>query len=221
MIDLTPLNIQIERELKRGIVNGQLQPGQKLSIEELATQWHVSSTPVRDAIRRLEAIGFIKVAPRKSIYVATLDARTFKDIFDLRIALECMAVELALPNLKDDEIEATIEAYEDAYAKYQESNDVAAMRAVDDLVHNLFVQHSGNVKLIEIMEGLDDLVSWARNIIVREVRSYDEAQPEHMAILAAARAHDADQSREAMRTHLRNSYLRTIANWDRLTASED
>jgi sodium/potassium-transporting ATPase subunit alpha len=41
-------------------------------------------------------VGFVDVAPRKSVYVAKMNARTFKEIFDLRVALECMAVELAL-----------------------------------------------------------------------------------------------------------------------------
>lgn len=217
MIDLKPLNEQIERELRNGIVSGQLKPGQKIAIEELANEWHVSSTPVRDAIRRLELAGFVKVAPRKSVYVAVLDARAFKDIFDLRIALECLAVDLALPNLGDREIEDTIQVYEGAFANYQNTGDLAEIRTVDNLLHELFLQRSGNAKLIQIMEELADLITWARNIIVREVKSYDAAHPEHMAILAAAHARDAAAAQDAMRTHLRNSYLRTIARWDQLT----
>ncbi|MFZ1466894.1 MAG: GntR family transcriptional regulator [Anaerolineae bacterium] len=216
MIDLKPLNEQIERELRNGIVNGQLKPGQKISIEELANEWHVSSTPVRDAVRRLESAGFVKVAPRKSVYVAVLDARAFRDVFDLRIALECLAVALALPNLSDSAIQDVIQAYEDAFANYSSTGDLAAVRSVDNLLHELFIQHSGNAKLIQIMEELADLITWARNIIVREVKSYDAAHPEHMAILTAARARDSAAAQGAMRTHLHNSYLRTIARWDQL-----
>ncbi|MBK9613636.1 MAG: FCD domain-containing protein [Dehalococcoidia bacterium] len=94
---------------------------------------------------------------------------------------------LALPNLSDSAIQDVIQAYEDAFANYSSTGDLAAVRSVDNLLHELFIQHSGNAKLIQIMEELADLITWARNIIVREVKSYDAAHPEHMAILTAAR----------------------------------
>lgn len=220
MIDATPLSSQIERELKRGIVTGELKPGQKISIEELAAQWQVSSTPVRDAIRRLEAIGFLKVAPRKSVYVAKMDARTFKDIFDLRVALECMAVELALPNLPVSLIDEVIAAYETAFAQSSLDHDLEPLRNVDPLVHELFLNHCGNAKLVEIMDGLSDLITWARKIIVRQPQSYEIAHHEHMAVLRATRAGDSPAAQAAMRRHLRNSCERTLLLWDQLAGVE-
>jgi DNA-binding GntR family transcriptional regulator len=220
MIDVRPLNTRIELELKKGIVDGSLQPGQRLSIEELAATWHVSSTPVRDALRRLEAGGFVTVSPRKSVYVATLDAQAFKEIFDLRVALECLAVELALPHIAQDEIDALIAQYEKAYIAMKERGSLAEFKEADPLLHDLFLSRSGNRKLVEIMDGLSDLITWARNIIVRQRESYVDAYPEHMAVLAAARAGDAASAQEAMRTHLRNSCNRTLVHWDLLSDAD-
>lgn len=221
MIDLSPLSSQIERELRRGIVSGELQPGQKISIEELASYWHVSSTPVRDAIRRLEAVGFVKVAPRKSVYVANMNARAFKDVFDLRVALECLAVELALPNLTRRQIDEAIAAFEEAHALALQGGELAPLKGVDPLVHDLFLANSGNAKLVEIMDGLSDLIAWARNIIVRQPQSYETAYPEHMAILTAARSGDTAAAQAAMRQHLRNSCERTLLLWDQLTGAAE
>lgn len=214
MIDLTPLNERIEMELKKGIVDGRLQPGQRLSIEELASSWHVSSTPVRDAIRRLEAGGFVKVSPRKSVYVATLDAQAFKEIFDLRVALECLAVELALPNIAPAEIDELIELYKNAYQSMKDTGSHEKLKEADPLLHDLFLTRSGNQKLVEIMDGLSDLITWARNIIVRQPDSYVDAYPEHMALLKVAHVGDAVGAQQAMRTHLRNSCNRTLTHWD-------
>ena len=92
MIQTASLGRQIENELREEILAGRLSPGQRISIDTLAAQWGTSSTPVRDAVKRLADLGFLRIAPRSGVFVAELDARKLEEIFELRIALECMAV---------------------------------------------------------------------------------------------------------------------------------
>jgi DNA-binding GntR family transcriptional regulator len=98
MFDRSSLSEQVEIALKKEITSGRMQPGQRVSTSDLRAAWKISSTPFRDAVRALENQGFVTVEPRKGIYVATMDADAVKEIFDLRIALECMAVERATPS---------------------------------------------------------------------------------------------------------------------------
>ena len=68
MLDTKSLSEQIETQLKREIMSGDLEPGQRLTIEDIAERLQVSTMPVRDAVRRLDGLGFLNVAPRRGVY---------------------------------------------------------------------------------------------------------------------------------------------------------
>ena len=95
MFDRASLSEQVEIALKNEITSGRMQPGQRISTTDLRAAWNISSTPFRDAVRALEIQGFVIVEARKGVFVAPLDAKAVSEIFDLRIALECIAIERA------------------------------------------------------------------------------------------------------------------------------
>jgi DNA-binding GntR family transcriptional regulator len=210
MIDTTPLHEQIERELRQEILSGRLPPGARLSIDELAQQWQVSSTPVRDAVRMLEWKGFVEVLPRRGVRVVTLDAAALRDLFNIRVALECLAVELAWPHIPLEEIDDTLDQLRHAYHQRQETGERHLLAEVDTTVHDLVLRHCGNSYLTNDVHGLMDLIEWARSYVVRLPHSYEDAYPEHVAILEALRSRDRSRGVEAMCTHLRNALARTL-----------
>jgi DNA-binding GntR family transcriptional regulator len=211
MIDTTSLSRQVENTLRDEILSGKLTPGQRIGIDELAARWGVSSTPVRDAVKRLEQAGFIEISPRRGVNIAQLDCRTFKHVFDLRIALECLAVESATERIPLDEIEDTMAAYRDAEAHFRAIGDRALLAKHDDRVHDLIVRYCDNPKLIEIVSDLHDLIAWARKTIVtRQPSTYERAVPEHLAILTALRERDADAAQAALRSHLKRALNETL-----------
>ena len=109
-INSSSLGEQIEEAIREEILSGELIPGQRLSIDELAQRWGVSSMPVRDAVRRLEVSGFLIVAPRRGVFVSKFDQTRFKNIIDIRSALECLAIELPIESIPEAEIDAELEA---------------------------------------------------------------------------------------------------------------
>lgn len=211
MVETASLGKQLEDELKHEIMNGHLAPGTCISIAELAAKWNVSSTPVRDAIRRLESKGFIKVNPRRGVYVAQMDETTFRNVFELRIALECLAVESATFQAPIEEIEHAIRAYHDAQLHFEKSGDRSLMVERDYTVHDLLLRFCTNDKLILIMSELRDLIDWAQGTIVsRQPDVYDITIPEHLHVLEAMRARDMEGARVAIRQHLQSALARYI-----------
>jgi DNA-binding GntR family transcriptional regulator len=213
VIDISLLNTQVERVLKDEIMSGALTPGQKVDVDELAKRWSVSTTPIRDAIRRLEVAGFVNVIPRRGVYVSIPDLQQFKNVFDLRIALECLAIRSAAAILPSAELDQVIAQCQDALETQRATGDRAALIRTDQLVHDLFLRHCGNSKLVEIMDGLSDLIKWARTIITQDPATYDLAGEEHLTILSAFKRDGSEAAEAAMRTHLENSYERTRAHW--------
>ena len=217
MIETTPLNEQIARELKEEILTGKLQPDQKISIEELAKKWGVSTTPVRDAVRTLEAAGFLVVSPRKSITVSSLDRKTFQDVFTLRIALECCAVELAIDQIPAEVVENASKLLQAAVEKFKATGDYEHLVEVDNIVHQMILDYCDNKRLVSMMDDLHDLINWARGIVIHHPKSYDEAAYEHIQILQYVKSREKDLAVQAMRTHLMNSFERSRHYWNNIS----
>jgi DNA-binding GntR family transcriptional regulator len=209
MLEVTPLSDQIENVIREEILSGALVPGQKLSIDDLSSRWGVSSTPIRDAIRRLEKVGFLKVAPRKGVYVADFDQKEFKNIFDLRIALESLAVESASVLIPENEIDMMIEAYQNAHNHFLATGDRALMVEYDPMIHDVLIRYCDNDRLKEIVRDLHDLLDWARRTVsARRPETYEQAFPEHMKILDGLKARNVQLAQIALREHLQNSFKR-------------
>jgi len=211
MIQLASLGQQIADSLKEQILDGTLAPGQQISIAEVAKHWGISVTPVRDAIMRLESIGLVRVAPRRGVFVAECDRRTFKGIFEVRMALECLAVESAAQQISAGELRRVLAIYREARLRLRRDGDRAFMIRHDHLVHELILNHCENDRLKRTMEDLGDLNRWVRCVVIaRRGDSYEKALEEHLRIVRGLCRRDASAARSALEAHLRNSLDRTL-----------
>ena len=86
----------VHEALRLAILTSALRPGERLNPGELATQMGVSLMPVRHAIQLLAAEGLVEVRPRSGTFVASVSAREVRETFEIRRALECVAVEKAM-----------------------------------------------------------------------------------------------------------------------------
>lgn len=91
----------VYEELLKSILSGKIRPGDKLTIEEIADSMDVSTTPVRVALKKLEAGNFIKIGKNRRISVSEISIENLKEIFEIRLMLELYAVEHAC-DLRDD-----------------------------------------------------------------------------------------------------------------------
>ena len=88
---------ELALELEQAIVRGELAPGQVLRQEELSERYGVSRTPVREALRRLAALGLVSFEPNRGVRVRTLSRDELREAFLVRAELESLATELAVP----------------------------------------------------------------------------------------------------------------------------
>jgi DNA-binding GntR family transcriptional regulator len=211
MFNKLSLSEQVEDALRREITEGRKLPGERVSIADYQDSWNVSSTPFRDAIRSLEMQGFVKVEPRKGVYVAPMNVETIVEIFDLRIGLECIAIELATKRVPQEIAETSRGAYLELKSVLETENP-EALGSRDRLVHDLGREHCGNRRLQRLLLGQMDLFRWAQNAIIQNLpHSYEIALPEHLAIMDAVCKRDEKGAAAAMRAHLENSRERLLA----------
>jgi DNA-binding GntR family transcriptional regulator len=98
-------NVAVYKKLRGAILKGKLKPGQKIVMAELAKEFGLSETPVREAIRRLESDGYVHFTPHTGASVTKIDSSELVEVYLIRIALEALATRLASPHITDKDIE--------------------------------------------------------------------------------------------------------------------
>ncbi len=94
----------ILQSLRRDIIHGTWEPGQKLVEQDLASRYHVSRTPLREAIRQLQVEGMINAIPNRGARVATLTLTGLNELFEVRELLECHAIRKSTQYMPQEEI---------------------------------------------------------------------------------------------------------------------
>src|SRR4051794_19687432 len=160
------LSRRVTEALSNQILSGRLLPGQRVDLGYYAAQWDVSVTPVRDAAKQLETLGFLKVFPRRGVFVTELTAKEVKDIFDVRTALETTAIRLATPRIPKKEADRALRLYTKAAEAPSGKERDRLLPRIDLLIHTLAVDYCDNPRLQKMMEGMRDLVRWCQKTTV-------------------------------------------------------
>ncbi|WP_137973986.1 GntR family transcriptional regulator [Pseudomonas sp. F(2018)] len=93
------LQERLYQRIREGLLAGRFQPGERLKIRDLAAEWGTSPMPVRAALQRLVAEGALEGEPQRSVRVPLMTRERYQNIFQVRLGLEGLAVELATPHL--------------------------------------------------------------------------------------------------------------------------
>ena len=105
------LGQQVSAALEQQILAGMLAPGQRLNADELASEFGVSRIPVREALRSLNASGWIEIRPRHGAFVRRRSLREPEDLFHVRAMLEAEASRLAAKNRTEAQLELIAQAH--------------------------------------------------------------------------------------------------------------
>jgi DNA-binding GntR family transcriptional regulator len=193
---------RVYRHLRQQILEDQLPPGTELSEVALSRELAVSRGPIREAIGRLAAEGLVTVRPRRGAEVRSLTPTELIDAYQVREALEVLAVRLAVPRITSSDL-ARLDELVEAMAEFARKDQVADFFAANVAFHELLCELSGNEKLREVHHRLEGEISrfQARTLALRG--NLDSSVSEHRAILAAVRLRDADKACELTAAHIR------------------
>jgi DNA-binding GntR family transcriptional regulator len=207
------LTDRVYRVLKDRILSQQIEVGTRLRDEELAAQLGVSRTPVREALMYLSQEGLVEVYPRSGTRVRTFTEEDIEEIFEVRAALETLAVRKAAGRLGAEQVHrlrTLWEAAERALAK----GDAAPALSLDREMHRVILEQSGNRRLKEIMSRINDYVALFRNLGARtpDHRGYTAEIPE---ILRALEQRDVEAAAAALALHIRLAKEQTLRDFRR------
>lgn len=204
IINQAKISEQVYDYLRGEIVAGQLVPGERLNLEEMAERLKISKMPIKEAIERLAGEGLLEVQARRGTFVSRLDPVELAEIFEVRCALEVLAGELAVRRIQDADLEKLNQLIEEMGQSTGQTN-VGRHLELNFQFHGLLVELSHNRKLIEMYHRLRTHIQIAAIHYRSEswVERVAQEQREHRAIVQALATRDTEQVSRAIREHIK------------------
>jgi DNA-binding GntR family transcriptional regulator len=194
---------QVADFLREGIISGQFPRGSRLKQAEIAERLQLSITPVREALKLLEAEGYVTGNSYRGVCVAPFDASASEEVLELRLLLESRLLRGAAEKITSQDI-ADLRALADEFEKAFETGDRAAARGVNYRFHSHLYTLANMSQTLHFVQIL-----WARYpfdlINAVEGRGKDAAK-EHDAILSALLDGDMSAAMLAMRKHIESGW---------------
>jgi DNA-binding GntR family transcriptional regulator len=195
------LSSRIYIEIVSKIVLGTFPKGQRLVEEELAETYGVSRTPVREAIFALQKDGLIERTVSRGAIVGAFTPDDVEQIFDVRKALECIAIRSANRNLKLNDL-LRLEVRLRALADCDSAKFIQEHAAIDIELHQLIISHSHNRWLSTYMENISLLTHALRSMGYRNLDQASRRNKEHFGIVQALLRRDAELAEKLLADHI-------------------
>jgi DNA-binding GntR family transcriptional regulator len=207
MLERTP---QTEKELSAGdiaydgiidlVLNSELRPGERTSVNLLAARLGIGRTPVKEAITRLQTEGLLSVAGRSGTIVNRIDEAQTEQLFALRRALEDFAADFAVQNVTARDLQQIKKCLQ----RLGRSNSTSEFVRANVEFHSMIVAAAGNPFLIRMYGQLQIQLQIVTYLVQRgfDSKAADARHREHATIVKALEKRDAQALKHALRAHV-------------------
>ncbi len=202
--DFRPVRELVLERLRGAILNRTLKPGDRIVESELAQAFNVSRTPVREALRVLEAEGLLRRIPRKGLFVRGITREDVVEIYSIRIALESLAVSEAVDRITPVEI-SRLAKLVDQMKKYTESKESDKLFSVCQEFNDILVRASRMPRLIKLVKVYMEYLEQFRAISMAKHERQVAALREHEEILRAVVNRNPQEAEMAVKRHLQGA----------------
>lgn len=213
---------ELAASIQARVLNGEIPTGTRLRQETLAAEFGVSRTPVREALRKLQASGLVEVQPRRGALVRVPSPREVREAYEVRAELEGLAASLAASRIRDGELRRLRAAQAlfrrsvasllvwrrsraegeqlpaDAHAEWIEGNDTFHL-AIQEAAGNRRLQAT----LADLHRGFPRDLTWI--VLGENAKLLEQNVAQHEAILEAIEGHDPEAARRRMVEHVRTA----------------
>lgn len=197
----------VYEKVRDWIIEGVLEPGEKISDKEIAEHFSVSKTPVREAFQILESQRLIKTYPRKETRVTELETNNIEEWYLPIIVLEDLAISLACDNITGQQLKK-LEILNDEIQSKKDSADALTMMYADKAFHNYILEIAGNQYVSEFLAILQIYIQRFEFIFFKNDREFGEYGADHEKIIEALRQRDKNEAVNVMKKHWTKSMER-------------
>ncbi|MBQ3141475.1 MAG: GntR family transcriptional regulator [Clostridia bacterium] len=203
-IEPTTLQQHIFTIIEERILSGELAPGTALIESKLCEELGVSRTPVREAIRQLEAEQLVRTVPNKGTIVVGVSQKDIIDIYHIRSRIEGLAARLAAENITVEELERLREIL-DLQEFYTLKGDHCSLEKYDSRFHLLIYDVCKSRQLQMTLSNFHHFIKRARGVSFEKGKRASVALEEHRAVYKAIASGNGDAAENMMKQHIENA----------------
>lgn len=193
----------LSEELRRAIVTGKLAPGERVSEEKLAASLNVGRVPLREALRRLEAEGYLTFLSNNEVMVSKPTIEDVQDYYSIASVLEGLAARLAVERAQPEEVSRLRELHELLREAYKKKDPQRYFEA-NSSFHRFIAEMARNERLRRLIDQMRREVQKTRILSLRLPQRLDYSMREHDQILDAFLKRNAELAEATVVKHLQS-----------------
>ena len=220
MMESRPIREIAYEVLKKAIITGEIPAGERIVETDYADRLHISRTPLREALRKLERDGLVEYVMRRGVVVRAFTIDDVREIYTIRNALEM----LTLPSIVENATQEDIASLRERLAVMdglQEKDDVEALSPLARDFHWRLTSICGQKRILRVIEGQDEYIRRFSAMSIRQENRRSAAHNEHHLLVDYVEAKDLDSFTELTRKHIARSMENCLAamaaqkqNWE-------
>lgn len=188
----------IANAIRESIVQGSIGAGEQLFQDDIATKFGVSRIPVREALRQLEVEGLITYYPNRGAIVTELSALEVQEIYEIRVALETLALRLAMDNLSGEDLKRA----EDVLDRIEAEHEASRWVDLNWQFHDALYGAAKRPRLVSMIKTLYVQVDRYVHLQLKGLNYMDRSQREHRELLSACQQKNVERSVLLLEQHI-------------------
>ncbi len=205
------LSTSLFEDIRENILSGKYQAGEKITENRVCQEFGVSRTPVREAFKQLELEGLITNIPNRGAYVLGFSKRDIQDIYEIRKAVEIIAIKWAIERIDSDELSELQEAY-DLMEFYTMKNEQGKMMETNTRFHEIIYKSTRSRFLEQILKSYQIYIYKTKKVALQSEAYLQDVLEEHKRILTSIYNKDFSEGEKAVFQHISNAQKRAENN---------
>jgi len=191
--------------LRRRILSGDLKAGQPIRQEQIAQELGVSRIPLREALKQLEAEGFVTIEPHKGAIVSTLSLAEVEELFELRIRLECWLLADAIPRMREADFAHLDAIIDESRAMDNRGDNLAHWGDINWRLHEALYRPAGKPVSVKLLKRIHDNLDRYLRLQITLTQDWDRAHRDHRELIELSRAGDVKAAVTVLERHIRDT----------------
>ncbi|WLD94394.1 GntR family transcriptional regulator [Alkalihalobacillus sp. AL-G] len=202
-----PIYQQVYDQIKKLILTGEFKPGSKISVSQLASDYKISRTPLREAFRQLQKDGLLDQS-QTGTTVTNINQEDFNHLCACRLLLETEIIKLAVHTISEGDLTVAEDLLNRAEQSLENSEDLKSFLELNAKFHETIIHSVENKRLIQLLEQVRSLLLLYRANIVRNQENKFEIVKEHRNIFNALKERNEAKAIRSIEEHLRQDQKR-------------
>tara|TARA_R110002095_G_scaffold78106_2_gene67081 strand:+ start:17555 stop:18217 length:663 start_codon:yes stop_codon:yes gene_type:complete len=195
----------VVQRILAAVIRGEFPIGHRMVIQNLAEQFGVSATPVREALVELASIGIVENLPNRGAVMREFGVTQIREIYQLRRLLEVEAVRTACGKIEPHRLTDLSNEFAAIAKEARDQNWSQKAMSLDIRLHSLIAAHCGSLRLQDELRRYNTLIQAIREVVDNESQAQEIALSDHAAIIKALQKNECDRAALEMEQHIRNT----------------